>query len=156
MICSPQPTDFSSPGSNIVFIYLFIINLLYRASVNCKCLPWNKQGCCQSFLLILCRLSSLSSQYGWLLFCSILLTDWPLFYVGNNSLTVAFTLFSQINLLILPKIYFPFCRSLQFCTPNFSLAVVIAEKLVQMNYISELVSDPTPIGLCFSSMKESL
>nr|POE55577.1 hypothetical protein CFP56_73440 [Quercus suber] len=28
--------------------------------------------------------------------------------------------------------------SLLFCTPNFSLAAVIAGKLVQMNYISEL------------------
>ena len=113
----------------------------------------NKQGCCQSFLLILCLLFSLSLQYGRLLFCSRLLRDWPLFFVGNNSLTVVFTLFSQIKLLIhfiwklftLPKIYFPFCCSLQFCTLNFSLAAVIAEKLVQMKYISELVSDPTPI-----------
>ena len=73
---------------------------MYRASVNCKCLPWNKQGCCQSFLLILCLLFSLSLQYGRLLFCSRLLRDWPLFFVGNNFLTVVFTLFSQIKLLI--------------------------------------------------------
>ena len=94
-------------------------------------------------------------QYGRLLFCSRLLRDWHLFFVGNNSLTVAFTFFLKLSyllhtsfgnyLLILPKIYFSFCCSLQFCTLNFSLAAVIAEKLVQMKYISELVSHPTPI-----------
>ena len=62
---------------------------------------------------ILCRLFSLSLQYGWLLFCSKLLRDWPLFFVGNNSLTVAFTLFSQIMLLITYFIWKLFTHSTQ-------------------------------------------
>ena len=128
---------------------------MYRASVNCKRLPWNKQGCCQSFLLILCWLFSLSLQYGWLLFCSRLLRDWLLFFVGNNSLTVAFTLFSQIMLLITYFIWKLFTHSTQnlfsillfiaVLHSYFSLAAVIAEKLVQIKYISGLVSNPTPI-----------
>ena len=128
---------------------------MYRASVNCKCLPWNKQGCCQSFLLILCWLFSLTLQYKWLLFCSRLLRDWPLFFVGNNSLTVAFALFSQIKLLITYFIWKLFTHSTQnlfssllfiaVLHSQFSLGTIIAEKLVQMKYISELVSDPTPI-----------
>ena len=96
---------------------------MYRASVNWKCLPWNKQGCCQSFLLILCWLFSLSLQYGWLLFCSRLLRDWPLFFVGNNSLTVAFTLYSQIMLLITYFIWKLFTHSTQNL---FSILLLIA------------------------------
>ena len=149
----PQPTDFISPGSNII---LFIYKSFVQAPVNCKCLPWTKQGFCQSFLLILCWLFSLSLQYGWLLFCSRLLRDFPFLCVGNNSLTVALTLFSKIKLLVsyyilhLEIIYsfypkFSFCCSLQVCSTNFSLLVLIAEKLVQTKYISEPVSDPTPI-----------
>ena len=80
----------------------------------------------------------------------------PFLCVGNNSLTVALTLFSKIKLLVsyyilhLEIIYsfypkFSFCCSLQVCSTNFSLLVLIAEKLVQTKYISEPVSDPTPI-----------
>ncbi len=50
-----------------------------------------------------------------------------------------------IYLVILTKIYFPFCFSLQFYNPKCSLAALITEKSVQMKYISELVSDPSPI-----------
>ena len=40
-----------------------------------------------------------------------------------------------------PKFIFPYGYSLQFYTPNFSVAAPIAETSVQTKYISELVSD---------------
>ncbi len=78
--------------------------------------------------------------------------------MNNDSLTLtlAFTLLKDkllyyilhleiIYLVILTKTYFPFCFSLQFYNPKCSLAALITEKSVQMKYISELVSDPSPI-----------
>ena len=40
-----------------------------------------------------------------------------------------------------PKFIFPYGCSLQFCTPNFSVAAPKAEMSLQTKYISELVSD---------------
>ena len=66
-----------------------------------------------------------------------------------------FRSFSQIKLLItyfIWKLFTHFTQNLfsillfiAVLHSQFSLATVIAEKLVQMKYISELVSDPTPI-----------
>ena len=139
----------------LVTLFFLFINLLYRllsianacpepnrASVNHFCL-----FCVDYFHYHCCTVGC---------FCSRLLRDFPFLFVGNNSLTVALTLFSKSKLLIsyyilhLEIIYsfypkFPFCCSLQFCSTNFSLLVLIAEKLVQTKYVSEPVSDPTPI-----------
>ena len=40
-----------------------------------------------------------------------------------------------------PIFFFPIWLSLQFYSPKFSVAAPIAETLVQMKYISELVTD---------------
>ena len=134
----------------VVTLFFLFINLLYRllsianacpepnrASVNHFCL-----FCVDYFHYHCCTVGCC---------CSRLLRDFPFLFVGNNSLTVALTLFSKSKLLIsyyilhLEIIYsfypkFPFFCSLQFCSTNFSLLVLRASvadvpKIMSFYYI---------------------